>query len=501
MNNTSIQTKNTTYNMIPYIGKLLFIIAVTICLGLFYVKNPYKLIVDYNSIVVILTLVVAFFSFYINITTGGGEQKSDYTNVKYDILKYIILFLCYATMVFFFYSYNASGYLSDNFIIPISILISGAGLFILSYLLLYIYVNSKIKNTQLSDIDVDKNNIVKILKYFLFLSFGISISVILVQWIVTMVSHTSSSYDIVKLIINIFIILVLLAIIFKMITYGDFYKENPLVQLIINAVFYIPCILVAFIDNMLKLFGIDVRSKNGGLMPSKTDIVLLVAVIGLFACYYLYPILYNRVQKQGGNLVLNDPVHLNNESTVSTYAVMNNSTDFDYSYAISFWFYLNADGVNANHSYTTYSSILNYGGKPNVLYKGDENSIRITMNNENLEGTINNPQLQNNLVYDDNGNIIIYERDKILLQKWNNVIINVSGGTIDIFYNGELVKSKTGIIPVMRLDTLTSGQTNGINGGICSVVYFNYAITSQQIYYLYHSLKDKTPPIQSKNLI
>jgi len=500
MNNTFIQTKNTTYNMIPYIGKLLFLIAVTICFGIFYVKNPYNLNVDYNSIVVILTLVVAFFSFYINISKSRDE-KSDYVNIKYDILKYGILFLCYVTMVFFFYYYNASGYLTDNFIIPISILISGAGLFILSYLLLYIYVNYKIKNTQLSDIEIDKNNILKILKYFLFFAFGISISVILIQWIMTLVSNTSSSYDIVKLIINIFIILILLAIIFKMITYGDFYKENPLIQLIINTVFYIPCILVAFIDNMLKLFGIDIRSNNNGLMPSKTDIILLISVIVLFICYYLYPILYNTIEKQGGNLLLNEPIHLNNETTVSTYAVMNNNTNFDYSYAISFWFYLNADGPSVNHSYTTYSSILNYGGKPNISYKGDENSIRITMNNENLEGTINNSKLQNNLVYDDDGNIIIYERDKILLQKWNNVIINVSGGTIDIFYNGELVKSKTGIIPVIKLDTLTSGQTNGINGGVCSVVYFNYAISSQQIYYLYHSLKDKTPPIQSKIFI
>jgi hypothetical protein len=39
------------------------------------------------------------------------------------------------------------------------------------------------------------------------------------------------------------------------------------------------------------------------------------------------------------------------------------------------------------------------------------------------------------------------------------------------------------------------GENNGIKGGICNVVYFRQALTSQNIYYLYNTVKDRTPPV------
>ena len=47
----------------------------------------------------------------------------------------------------------------------------------------------------------------------------------------------------------------------------------------------------------------------------------------------------------------------------------------------------------------------------------------------------------------------------------------------------------------MAHDNLVVGQENGVNGGICSVVYFDEQLTSKQIYYVYNSLKNKTPPL------
>ena len=46
---------------------------------------------------------------------------------------------------------------------------------------------------------------------------------------------------------------------------------------------------------------------------------------------------------------------------------------------------------------------------------------------------------ENKLIdFDENGNRIIYKQNDVLLQKWNNIIINYSGGTLDIFFNNDI---------------------------------------------------------------
>jgi hypothetical protein len=66
---------------------------------------------------------------------------------------------------------------------------------------------------------------------------------------------------------------------------------------------------------------------------------------------------------------------------------------------------------------------------------------------------------------------------------------------MDIFLNGELVKSSMGVVPYYTLDKLTIGEDNGIKGGICNIIYFKNALNSSNIYYLYNMMKNRTPPI------
>jgi hypothetical protein len=119
----------------------------------------------------------------------------------------------------------------------------------------------------------------------------------------------------------------------------------------------------------------------------------------------------------------------------------------------------------------------------------------ITVKQKDLQKNTKNT----NLSFDKNGNRIVYTKNNVLLQKWNNIILNYNGGVLDIFINGELVRSNIDVVPYYTLDNLTIGQDTGIQGGICNVVYFKKPLTVVNIYYLYNLLKDKTPPISSES--
>jgi hypothetical protein len=105
-------------------------------------------------------------------------------------------------------------------------------------------------------------------------------------------------------------------------------------------------------------------------------------------------------------------------------------------------------------------------------------------------------QTKNKLIdFDENGNRIIYTNNNFLLQKWNNIIINYNGGTMDIFLNGTLVKSSIEVLPYHTYDNLVIGENNGIKGGICNIVYFKRVLNSSEIYLLYNLVKNNTPPV------
>jgi hypothetical protein len=181
--------------------------------------------------------------------------------------------------------------------------------------------------------------------------------------------------------------------------------------------------------------------------------------------------------------------------SLGTYQELNGSDTFDYQYAISFWVFLDSAAPNTSASYSKYTSLLNFGNKPNVLYNGETHTLMVTMQQKDLK-KIN----KNHLIdFDENGNRILYKNENMLLQKWNNIIINYSGGVLDIFLNGELVKSDKNVVPYYNYDNLTIGEDQGIKGGICNVVYFNKPLTSSNIYYLYNMVKTKTPPVLNES--
>jgi hypothetical protein len=51
----------------------------------------------------------------------------------------------------------------------------------------------------------------------------------------------------------------------------------------------------------------------------------------------------------------------------------------------------------------------------------------------------------------------------------------------------------------MKLDALTVGSDNGVNGGICNVVYFKKSLTITNIYNIYNNMKNKNPPVTNNS--
>ena len=324
-------------------------------------------------------------------------------------------------------------------------------------------------------------------------------------WILKGVNHLHSTSSIVAFIINLLLLLVMLGLVFKVLMSSQFIQTSPFVRFITNFIFYIPCIFVSIIDTIVIFFSRQNIDKIE--IGNRTEFILLGFGLLLIGLYFTLPYLENYISLQGGTQLINEPIYTNSQYDLASYIQLNNINTkdinkkdtkiiYDYDYGISFWLYIDSNATSRDK----YMTIFNYGDKPRVLYKSSTNTMMITeQSNESMPtNPINNSNIKNiqtNITdTDDNGNRIIYKRKNILLQKWNNIIMNYSGGTLDIFYNGELVKSEPNVVPYMTMDTLSVGENNGINGGICNLVYFKNTLTKRQIYYLYNSVKDKNPP-------
>jgi hypothetical protein len=454
---------------------------------IYYTKDPGGYIAKYFGFSMVLTIILSIFSFLylvILLTLPDTENKS---NISENLLNNFSKLSVYGTILFFIFIIILTVTLSImkgedntyyNTILPCVSVLSIITCSLWSLLLIPNLFSDKIKSSNvLEKFDLYKKG--------LLVFFAIIISIFIILFITYNIQQSPS---ITSIILNVLLILIVLTIIYRTVIidlpYGNS-KKNSFFDLIIGIIFFIPCIL----SNTFNFFD-DFFTEQYNLTTSSGITLLIVSII-LLVVYFSTPIVLDKLYLQGGKLLINKPIYLNNAYTIGNYETLNGSNKFDYQYSISFWFYLNSIPPNTNPSYAKYTSLLNFGEKPNVLYNASDNSLIITMQQIGLQEKTTNKLIE----FDDNGNRIVYKQKNVLLQKWNNVIINYNGGILDIFLNGELVKSNVEVVPYYTLDNLTVGEDNGINGSICNLVYFNKPLTSYNIYYLYNTVKNKTPPV------
>ena len=179
-------------------------------------------------------------------------------------------------------------------------------------------------------------------------------------------------------------------------------------------------------------------------------------------------------------ILLMNPVYLKNKKYITDFEkekIDNFDIEYNYNYALSGWFFFRANALKAVVQADNYKSILNYGGKPNIMYSSIDNKLKIKMNN----GKNQKPK--------------VFIIDDVPLQKWNNIVINYDSGILDIFMNSKLLASFNNIVPYMSQDQITIGEKDGIAGGVCNIVYFPQSISKDRIDINYKILSNKNPPV------
>ena len=242
-------------------------------------------------------------------------------------------------------------------------------------------------------------------------------------------------------------------ILFLLYLIKDYKFENPYLRLIKSLILYVPCLIYDLIDWAKYQYSIT---------TSTAYIILLVDVVFILMSYLWNKLrTYMKHNTQADGLLLEGPVYLNKKHVLGTFEEMKatiGNKNFSYNYGISFDIYINPQPPNTSAAYSEYTTLFDYGGKPTLLYKADENKLKIQVK-------MNDDETKN-----------IYLGTDIMFQKWNKFLINYDGGTLDVFLNDKLISSTGSLAPYMTLDVVTVGKNNGINGGIRDVIYFRQPV-------------------------
>ena len=489
-----IYSFNVNYERIKSLLLLFFFITLII---LFYSFNPGGYITKYFGSSLIFTVVLAVLALlyviillFVPDTIGVGATNllSNFTNFSVYSSVLFIIFLVVMTIIISTYPGGIVEITKKNTVWAFI-------LFIFIVLIWVTIIGSNLFDGSSSGSTDGKIDLFK--KALLYLS-GLIVSGLLIFWLVYNIENLSGKSSVTSFILNLLIVIIVLALIYRTMNVKipdttTNSKKNAFFDIIINLIFYIPCLFSNTFDSAMN-FGKNAQGSPqapGYFTREKSSFMMLFAMIILILLYIFGPILYNKLILQGGQLLVNKPFNTNKEYSLGTYEELNGSDTFDYQYAISSWIFINSDAPNTNDSYNKYTTLLNFGGKPNILYNGSTNSLMITMEQKDLKQKTAN----NLLEFDEEGNRILFIKHNVLLQKWNNIIINYNGGILDIFLNGELMKSDIGVVPYYTLDSLIIGKDGGVNGGICNLIYFKKALTAFNIYLLYNMIKNKTPPV------
>jgi hypothetical protein len=262
--------------------------------------------------------------------------------------------------------------------------------------------------------------------------------------------------------------------------------KTPLVQkllkfrlfsLLYHALFLIPCYVFEG--------GVFVYEN---VKDTPTYVLKILGLQILFiAGWVIIPYIKERIFSYDGKVLLRNPIRTDKERVLGNNELLGKldknielqnvdvssslNKDLSYKYGLSSWIFINNQGGNMSESSEVLTPLLRYGDKTAISYNSSTNTLQIT-SKKGMDGTE-----------------VIYSTTKIPLQRWNNIIMNYESGKVDVFLNGELVATKSDVVPYVTHDSITVGSENGVIGGIKNVLYYSEPLDKVKIDWIYKSQK------------
>ena len=375
-----------------------------------YILNPYDVISTYFGSSMVITILLAVFGIMYIISLYSVKNELTHEKIEpinsttrlisqYGIFIILFIFLSVSTIGIMTYP---GGF---DFKKPSSVLL--VSLIILISVILFIgLVISLFGKKENLDTIADQKDMLSIMSKIGMILSGLGFSCAIIYGLVFSIQNLSGKNGPYYFLINLVVVLAVLTVLYKILKFETIFKTNLYAKLILDVILYIPCLISS---------GIDATKKTN--YAQTTYIKLLVGIIIAYVVYFSFPYVKQRVSDQGGNNLLIGPSPLTPLLVLGSYQDLNNmsakTVGYNYNYGISLWVFLDSSNKNP---VTRYVNILDFGGLPTISYNPSTTMLKIEVTTTTTEGT----------------HIVgTFTTKDFLMQKWNNLVINYSGGRID----------------------------------------------------------------------
>jgi len=131
---------------------------------------------------------------------------------------------------------------------------------------------------------------------------------------------------------------------------------------------------------------------------------------------------------------------------------------YSYNYGVSAWFFIESGSTLQE------TLLMDYGKRPSIYFNSRANKLVVKTKKRG------------------DGMEELFSDEAFPLQKWNHLVVNYVGGTLDVFVNGKLVVSRKGALDYDEDEMkLVVGSDSGVAGGVKNVLYYHTPISRQDI--------------------